>query len=325
MATEITRRGESHRHGGENHRDQRGEAQELFRPLQRLPHLRPQIADILHPLTGLQLGLQPLEVTLERIARRQIGDEQAIGGAVAGLQQIGRRHIVDMDQQARPDGEQAARDLGLLLHDRTDFEHRVADGERVADPGVESRRESRVGPGFAARWNSLRRRPAGDRGVDQIDRAAQRITGSHRLDIREHRAAGGRLRARAAHHAVESQYRGRDETARRRFRGERFRQWPIARNQYVGSEQQVGLLRQRALDAIREESDGADAGDREHHRRDQDGELAGAPIARQHAPGESQRIHRSAFTSARCGRRRPGVRRRAKAGARSDRRARRHA
>ena len=52
MATQVTRCGEGDRHGGQDHRDQRGEAQELFRPFQRLPHLRPQIANIFHPLAG---------------------------------------------------------------------------------------------------------------------------------------------------------------------------------------------------------------------------------------------------------------------------------
>ncbi len=56
MAPQVTRCREGHRDGREDHRDQCGEAQELFRPLERLPHLGPQIADVLHPLAGLQLG-----------------------------------------------------------------------------------------------------------------------------------------------------------------------------------------------------------------------------------------------------------------------------
>ena len=58
------------------------------------------------------------------------------------------------------------------------------------------------------------------------------------------------------------------------------RQRPIARDHQVGAEQQVRLLRQRALHAIGEEADGADAADGEHQRRDQHAQLAGAPVAR---------------------------------------------
>ena len=84
-----------------------------------------------------------------------------------------------MDQQTRPDGEQAARDLGFLLHDRADLERRVADGERVAHLDVEPRREARVGPGLAARWNALRvGDPPSFAGSTSVDRPAQRIAGA---------------------------------------------------------------------------------------------------------------------------------------------------
>jgi hypothetical protein len=53
----------------------------------------------------LQLGLQPIEIRIEQIALRAIGDEQPVLRAVPGLQQIRRRHVVKVDEEPRPDRE----------------------------------------------------------------------------------------------------------------------------------------------------------------------------------------------------------------------------
>ena len=158
MAAQIARRRERDRHRGQDHRDQRREAEELLGALERLAHLGPQVAHVLHPLSRLQLRWQPREVGVERVALREVGDEQPPRRAVAGLQQIGRRHVVEIDEQPRTDREQSARDLRLLLHDRADLERRLADGDRVAGLDAEARGEPRIGPRFAARRNAGRAR-----------------------------------------------------------------------------------------------------------------------------------------------------------------------
>ena len=151
---------ERHRHGGEDHRDQRGKAQELLGALQRLPDFRAEIANVFHTLADLQLALQPIDVGVEHIARRQIGDEQAIGRAVAGLEEVRSRDVVQIDEQPRTDREQPARDLRFLLDDRAHLERRVADREGVAHLDAEPRRKTRIRPGFTARRNPNCRRSA---------------------------------------------------------------------------------------------------------------------------------------------------------------------
>jgi hypothetical protein len=76
-----------------------------------------------------------------------------------------------------------------------------------------------------------------------------------------------------------------------RIVGERGRQRAIPGDHEIGAQQQVRLRRQRTLHAIGEKSDGAHAADGEHERRDQHAQLSGAPIAAEHAQGESERDH----------------------------------
>ena len=319
MAAQVTRRGERDGDGGQDHRNQRRQAQEFLRAFERLPDLGPQVADVLHSLARLQFRLQPIEIRAQRVARREIGDEEAIGGAIAGLQEVRRGNVVDVDEKPRRDRQQAAGNLRLLLDDRADTKRRVANGNRVAALDAEPGSEARVGPCFAPRRNPLRRRAAHVGGIDQQNRTAQRITRSDRLHVGQHRAAGGRIGAVTLHHAVELERRGGHEAAPRRFARERWRQRPVAGDQHIGAEQQVCLARERPLHAIREKPDGANARDREHHRRDQHRELARAPVARQHPEREAERAHRLSVTPRRARRRRAG-RRRATTAARSGKR-----
>ena len=151
MAAQVARCRERDRDGGEDDRHQRREAEELVGAFERLAHLGPQVAHVLHPLSRLQPRLQPFEIRIEKVALRHVGDQQPVRRAIAGLQQIGRRDVVQVDQQTRRYRENAARDLRFLLHDRADREHRLADIDRVARFHAEPRREPRVGPRFAAR------------------------------------------------------------------------------------------------------------------------------------------------------------------------------
>jgi hypothetical protein len=201
-------------------------------------------------------------------------------------------NVVEVDQQPRPDGEEPARDFRFLLDDRSDLERRIADGERIADLDIETRREPRIRPGDTSCGYVARRRSALVRGIDEHDPSAQRVLRRHRLDVGEHGAGPGGVVPVASHHAVEPQHGRRREAALVRFRLESIGQRPIARDQDVSAEQQVRLRAERAFHAIGEESDGADAGHRKHHRRDQDRELAGAPVTRQHAESQPYRIHR---------------------------------
>ena len=68
VAPQVARCGKRDRDRGEDHRDQRREAEELLGTIERLPHLGPQVADVLHPLAGLQFLLQPREERLQQAA-----------------------------------------------------------------------------------------------------------------------------------------------------------------------------------------------------------------------------------------------------------------
>ncbi len=315
MSAQVARRRQRHRRGGEDRCDQRGETEKLLGAVERLPDLGPEVAYRFEPLTALEPRLGPVAIRVAAGAR----DEQPPRGAIAGLQQPRRRHVVDVDQHFRAEREQAAGDFRILLHDRRNGQRRIADAERVTDLGVEPRREPRVDPRFAAPRNAARRATCGIVRVEQRDRSAQRVSRADRLDVGEHRVAAVGARS-ALHHAVEAD-RGHDgEPARARLGRERIRQRPIGGDQQVGAEQHVRLARERALDPVREQSHRPDARHREHQRREQHRELAGAPVAAKHHPGKPQRVHANlAITRAPRLRadRRPACRRRATGAARS--------
>ncbi len=154
VAAQIARRGERDRHCGEDHGDERREPEESLGALERLPHLGPQVADILHALARLELGGKPAQIAVERAALRDVGDQEPPRGAVARLQQIRRRHVVEIDEQARPERQQSARDLRLLRDDRRHLERGFADRDAIARGDPEARGEPRVGPCLAAPRNS---------------------------------------------------------------------------------------------------------------------------------------------------------------------------
>ncbi len=284
VAAQIARRGQRDGDRGEDHGDQRGEAEKLLRALERLPHFGTQVADRFDALSAFEPRLRPVAKRIARVAR----DEQPPGRAIARLQQLRRRDVVDVHQQPGPEREQSAGDLGVLLHDRGDGQRRFADDELRSLRCTSSRAARRaVDPDLA--WRAGCPCAAGPRaslGSPSSDRAAQRIAGADRLDVGEHRIATG-ARPAGLHHAVEPDRRHDSEPARARLARKLVRQRPVAGQQQIRAEQHIGLPRQRALDAIGEKPDGADAGDREDQRGEQHRQFAGAPVARSMTPGEA--------------------------------------
>ena len=308
MPAQVARRGERHGDGGENHRDQRGQAEKLLRAFERLPHFRPQVAHVLHPLAGLQLVLRPSGVRVGGTDVARVGDEQPVRRPVAGLQQVGRRHVVEIDEQARRKRDEAAGDFRFLLDDGADGQRGFADRESIADIHTQPLREPQVRPRLAGRRDAGRDDALGPAGTHEPDGAAQRITGGDGLDVGEDRAAA-RIAGRALDHAVELDHRCRVEAAPSRFLRERLRQRPVAGDHQVGAQQKIRLPRQRRLDAIGEERDGAHTCHRQHQRGDEHGQLTGAPVAPEHAQRQARRVrgHRAITPAAR---RRPARRRR---------------
>ncbi len=257
------------------------------------------------------------------VASGAIGDQQSPRRAIARLQQVRRGHVVDVEQELRPEREDDAAHLGLLLHDRGHLERRFADRDRVADLHAEPLREPRVGPRFAAARDA-----AGDaafriRGIGEHHRAAQRIAGADGLHVGEHGAGIGRRAGAGRHHAVEADHRRGDEAAldarSRANAGGNGRSPEIMRS---APSSRFACVVSDVLHAIGEEADRADAADREHQRSDEHAQLARAPVAAQQPKPEQQRAHRGRPATRPCARRRRGVRRPATGGGRSARRAR---
>ena len=318
VAAQVARRGERHGDRSQQHGDERGEAEELLRAIERLPHLGTQVADGLHALPGLELLAEPGAEALEAAAAG-VGDEQAVVRPIAGLQQVGRRHVVEVQQQLGAEREHHARDLGLLLDDRGDRERRLADRELRAAIEAHALCEAGIDPRLAPSGNGIGDAAFRIAGLDQPHRAAQWVAGTDRLDVGEDgRGAGARRVACRGvchtgrrgicrigcgigcriggllNHAVETDHRRGGEAVRARALRERRRQRPVAGDHQVAPEQQVRLTGQRALDAVGEEADRADACHREDQRRDQHPQFARAPVATEHAQCEAQRVHGAA-------------------------------
>jgi len=147
-----------------------------------------------------------------------------------------------------------------------------------------------VGPHFATLGNAVRDHPFGPRRIGDHDDATQRIAGAHGLHIgKDGGRVGGRPRARW-HHAVEADHRRGREAALPRVVGERGRQRAIPGIMRSAPSNRFACV-VTPLHAIGEKPDGAHAADGEHERRDQHAQLSGAPIAAEHAQGESERDH----------------------------------
>ena len=100
MTTQISRRRQRDRHGGKQDGNQRGETEKFLGTLERLPHFGTQVTHGLDTLTGGELRRQPVTVTVER-APVTLGHEQPPCRAIAGLQKIGRRNVVAIEQELR--------------------------------------------------------------------------------------------------------------------------------------------------------------------------------------------------------------------------------
>ena len=284
MPSQIARRCQRDCDGREHDCDQRRQAEKLVRPLERLAHFGPQIANRFQALSALQTLLRPGAECVGFASRKQ----QAIRRAIAGLQQLGRRNVVEVHQELRPQRKQAAGDLGVLLHDRADLQRPIADEDCPARGDIEARREARVDPGLAGRRYVTCRLAFGRIGVGENDRPTQRIAGADGLDVGEHGRRGIPCRL---YHAVELNDRHHCKAARARLVGISVRQGPVSRQHQIAAQEQIGLARQCSLDAIGEKSNAADARHREHQRGNENSQLASAPVALEHPHGEPEGIH----------------------------------
>ena len=119
MPSQVARRGERDGDRREQHRHERGEAEEVLRALERLAHFGTQVAHGLDALPWLELGAEPRAIRIERacvVARsRPAGDTSRGCPAAAGWSRVRRR---GSRSSLGPSANTIAGDFGFLLHDR---------------------------------------------------------------------------------------------------------------------------------------------------------------------------------------------------------------
>ena len=171
VAAEVARRRQRNRGRGEDHGDQRGEAEILLRALEGLPDFGTQVANRLDALAAFQPRLDPVAIRIAGRARH----EQPPGRPVSRLQKFRRGDVVDVHQQPGPQREQSTGDLGVLLYDCCDGQRRFADDEPCAFARVEPRGEAGIDPDLAGRGDAICDAARGIGRVAESDRAAQGI------------------------------------------------------------------------------------------------------------------------------------------------------
>ena len=140
--------------------------------------------------------------------------------------------------------------------------------------------------GAAATSTSLRARR-----LANAQPAAQRIGVADGLDADQPRRAA-LLVGRAAHARKVRRRRG-GEAELARPRREQRRRRLVAGDDRVAAEQLARVAGEAAVDAVGEEADRRQRGDRERHGDDQEAQLAGAKVAQQLAPAELPRRRRA--------------------------------
>jgi hypothetical protein len=156
MTLHVTTRGKRHGDCRQDHRQQRGEAEELLRPIERGADLWPTVLRVFYPLPAPQLWF---DLTLEALDQRQLaGQQQAVGDTAADLQQGRCRQIVEVHQQARRDAEEIDAAIGLQGQHGVDAQRALPDGNPVTDTRAQRRRQTLVDPGRARSGHAARRR-----------------------------------------------------------------------------------------------------------------------------------------------------------------------
>ena len=311
MPLHVATRRHGHRDRAQQHRDQARQAEEAPRAIQRVLDLRARLVDVEQPLAAL---LGRLEPRLEGLDLAPLaGEQQREARAAAGRDQLRRRKVRVVDQDARR--EILERPALVRPRDQhlPDAESTRTDRQLVADPRAERRQQLRVRPGLA------RLRPTLDRARRPEGLARHRRAAPQRIVVADRAHVGQLAQLLAEHHA---QHRGgarhAQSTAPRRIgvtRAERRRRLePQVRRQHLG-----GLAVDRERDPIDEEADAGQRRDRDRQREQQHAELAGLPLPAEHPHRQLQRAHHGFRPVARlpsraCGRSAMRVRDRASRG-----------
>ena len=276
----VAARRERHRHGREDHREQRGEADELLRALDPGADLGPRVREALHRFAAAEPRTDPRFEASDRLPLA--GGEQVIPGPAPDLDELRLRHVGPVHHQARRDVEEVHAAVRLEREDGGDRQLGFAELDPVPDLRLQRGREPLVDPdgargrhAFGARVGLVRRRR-------DAQVPAQRIAVGHRLHADELRLAA------EARHADEGRVLGELQAAARDLVADLGPPRMVGGQHDVGAEQLVGLAQQRLPHAVGEERDAGDARHRDHERERENAQLAGPPVAAEHPQREGE-------------------------------------
>jgi hypothetical protein len=285
MPPHVAFGGQRHGHGGEDYRQQGGEAQEALCPLGDVADFGPRVVQAFDLFAAPELRVGPGLICL--YVGSLAGQVQAVANAAAVLDQAGCRQVGQVDHQPRRQGEHVHAAIGLHGQDGAASHRDPAQRQRCAGREAQRGCQALVGPGLAGLRHDGGGCICGVQHGRRAQAAAQRIARRDRLDFGQQ---GGIAQA---DHAREGGALGHAQTAGRRLLAEEIRQRMIGGQQQVAAEQLMGLLAQRLLDAVGEEADAGQCRHGQHQADAEHGELAGAPVAREHAHCQPKRNHKN--------------------------------
>ena len=268
---------------GEHHGKQRRQAKELLRAIERRADFGTRVLRILDALAACQRFLDAR--TKRGDHRRFAGQQQAMANPTARLNQRGRWQVGEIHQQARRDGKEIDAAIGLERQHGADAQGLLADRNHVADIGRQCRSEPLVDPDRPRRRNAARRRVGRALPISDAQAAAQRIALGDCLEFSQLGALP------LPHHAREGSRFSQRQAVFARLCGDARRPRMIGSEQQIGAEQLIGLALERLTHAVGKKSDGSQRRHRDHQRRDQQAQFAGASIAAQHAQRKRQMGH----------------------------------
>jgi hypothetical protein len=281
---EVAQREAPGRRGHRHRRDHRGQQchqrQEAFGPLQGALHLGPAAFERFELLTAAQLAAHGAGegLDLRPLARHQ----QAVGDAAAGLDQLGRRQVGEVEHHARRKVDELRAAVGLDGDEPLDAEGLLAQLELATDVDAQRLHRLWVHPDVARRGNGAGRLVGGIEAALHAQGAAQRIAVGHGLDCGQR---GEVAVARVQRHARKDHGLRLREAGIARALAHISPQRSIGTDHGIGGQQLRGVALQPEADAVDEETHAGHGGHRDHQRAGQQAQFAGAPVAQGHAPG----------------------------------------
>ncbi|KFB67479.1 MAG: hypothetical protein CAPSK01_002920 [Candidatus Accumulibacter vicinus] len=289
MALPVASRRQRHRHRRQHHRQQRRKTKEFLRPFERGTDLRAAVLRVFDALPTRQAWL---EVALKTFHQRLLASQQqAVADAAADLQQGGGRQIVEVHQQARRDAEEVDAAIRFQRQDGIEAQSTLPDDDQVADTRAQRRGQTLVDPDRSGSRHATRRCIRNIERRRNAQGAAQRISGTDRLDL-------GKLRTQpvtlaACHHAREGAGLDHLQAARACLVDQGSRPRMIGGQQQIGAEQLVRLAVERLMHAVGKKTHCRQGGHGNRQSCRQQAQLSAACVAPEHSPGEGPQLQES--------------------------------